>query len=769
MADRIVDPWGARTPYPRGGDWPIRVDENTEGPVDEWVQSACVLCSHGCALDIGVRDGRIVGVRGRGVDRVNHGRLGPKGLFGWQANNAPDRLLHPLVRRGGELQTASWDEAMSLIVERSQELLATRGSGALGFYTSGQLFLEDYYTLALVARGGIGTNHLDGNTRLCTATAGQSLKETFGCDGQPAGVHDIENCDTILHVGINTAETQTVLWMHELDRLRGPDPPRSVVIDPRQTESAREAEVHLAIRPGTNLAILNGLAQQLIETDRLDRGFIERHTIGFDALERTVSGYTPQRVAEICGIAADDVRRAAEIIGEAERLLTFVLQGVYQSHQATASACAFHNLQLVRGMTGGPGSGIWQMNGQPTAQNTRETGCNGDLPAFRNWQNEEHVAELAALWNVEPLQIPHWGPPTHAMEIFRYAEQGSIEFLWVSGTNPAVSLPELERIRSILSQNGLFLVVSDAFLSETARLADVVLPAALWGEKTGTFTNADRTVHLSDQAVAPPGEARPDMEIFLDYARRLDLRDKDGEPLVKWSTPEECFEAWKECTRGRPCDYTGLSYDKLRGGSGIQWPCNDAAPEGTERLYEDLTFPTFPDVCEDYGHDLATGATLSEADFKALRPDGRAVLKATEWTLPHEWARDEYPFALATGRTVYHFHTRTKTGRTPELQAAAPDAWVELSAADATRLNVAEGDLLRVSSPRGSVEAPARIGRLREGVIFIPFHYGYWDVGDDAGPDGRPRAANELTMTIWDPVSKQPQLKTGAVRVEKAR
>ena len=213
-------------------------------------------------------------------------------------------------------------------------------------------------------------------------------------------------------------------------------------------------------------------------------------------------------------------------------------------------------------------------------------------PRFRNWQNEEHVAELARLWNVEPDQIPHWGPPTHAMEIFRYAEQGSIEFLWVSGTNPAVSLPDLGRIRAILSQESLFLVVSDAFLTETARLADVVLPAALWGEKTGTFTNTDRTVHLSEKAVEPPGLARPDGEIFADYARRLGLKDKDGQPLVKWSTPEECFEAWKECTRGRPCDYTGLSYDRLRGGTGIQWPCNDDAPDGTERLYSDLAFPT---------------------------------------------------------------------------------------------------------------------------------------------------------------------------------
>jgi ferredoxin-nitrate reductase len=767
MADRIADPWGTRTPYPRGGEWPIRIDEHTDGPVERWVQSACVLCSHGCALDIGVRDGKIVGVRGRGVDRVNHGRLGPKGLYGWQANNAEDRLTRPLVRRDGELREASWDEAMDLVAERSRESLAAKGSGALGFYTTGQLFIEDYYTLALVARGGIGTNHLDGNTRLCTATAGQSLKETFGCDGQPSGVHDIEYCDTLLHVGINTAETQTVLWMHELDRLGGPDPPRSVVIDPRRTQSARESQVHLAIKPGTNLAALNGIAQQLIEKGWIDRQFVDLHTIGFDALEKTVASYTPERVARICGVPADDVRRAAEIIGEAEHLLTFVLQGVYQSHQATASACAANNVNLLRGMIGRPGCGILQMNGQPTAQNTRETGCNGDLPAFRNWQNQAHVAELAKLWNVEPAQIPHWGPPTHAMEIFRYAELGSIDFLWVIGTNPAVSMPELHRIRSILSRDELFLVVSDAFLSETARLADVVLPAALWGEKTGTFTNTDRTVHLSEQAVEPPGEARSDMEIFLDYARRLDLRDKDGQPLVKWSTPEECFEAWKECTRGRPCDYTGLSYDKLRGGSGIQWPCNDEAPDGTERLYQDLTFPTFPEICEDFGHDVQSGTTFSEAEFKAMNPQGRAILKAAEWTEPHEWAKEDYPFTLATGRTVYHFHTRTKTGRAPELHAAAPDAWAELNAADAERLGIAEGDSVRVESPRGAIEVPARLSGPREGVVFVPFHYGYWDVGDDAGPDGRPRAANELTMTIWDPVSKQPIFKTSAVRVEK--
>jgi len=251
-------------------------------------------------------------------------------------------------------------------------------------------------------------------------------------------------------------------------------------------------------------------------------------------------------------------------------------------------------MHIVRGMLGKPGCGVLQMNGQPTAQNTREAGADGDLAGFRNWSNDAHVEELAKVWNIDPMGIPHYSPPTHAMQIMRYVKDGSIRFLYVTATNPAVSMPELSRMRSILSQDRLFLVVQDIFLSETAQLADVVLPAATWGEKTGTFTNVDRTVHLSEKAVDPPGEARADFDILVDYARRLNLRDKDGAPLVKWSTPEEAFEGWKECSRGRPCDYTGLSYDKLRGGSGIQWPCNAEHPDGTERIYVDGKFWSGP-------------------------------------------------------------------------------------------------------------------------------------------------------------------------------
>jgi anaerobic selenocysteine-containing dehydrogenase len=314
----------------------------------------------------------------------------------------------------------------------------------------------------------------------------------------------------------------------------------------------------------------------------------------------------------------------------------------------------------------------------------------------------------------------------------------------------------------------LFLVVQDIFLSETAQLADVVLPAATWGEKTGTFTNVDRTVHLSEKAVEPPGEARSDLDIFVDYAHRLGLTDKDGEPLVKWRTPEDAFEAWKECTRGRPCDYTGITYDKLRGGSGIQWPCNDEHPDGTERIYVDGQFWAAPDYCESYGRDLVTGAPVEAQEYKALNPTGKAVIKAAEYLPPHEPPSEDFPYVLTTGRTLYHFHTRTKTGRARQLQDAAPEVWVEMSEEDATRHGWEEGDLLRVSTPRGRVEARLRVSGIRRGVLFLPFHYGYWDTDAGHAPDGENgRAANELTLTDWDPASKQPLFKTAAATVER--
>ncbi|MGY1691458.1 molybdopterin oxidoreductase family protein [Geodermatophilus sp. SYSU D01105] len=769
--DRIAEPWGSRTPYGPGETWPTRVDSYladglTEDDVDRWVQTASILHSNGDAYDMAVKDGRIVGVRGRAVDRVNHGRLGPKDLFGWQANNSPDRLTRPLVRRDGDLVECDWDTAMDAVAGRCRELLDERGPSSIAFYTTGQLFLEEYYTLGLIAHGGIGTNHVDGNTRLCTATAAAALKESFASDGQPGSYTDLDSADVICLYGHNMAETQTVLWTRVLDRLAGPNPPAIVCVDPRETPVARVATVHLAPRPGTNVMLMNALLHEIVANGWVDSGYVAAHAVGFEELEKRVEDYPPEVAAEVCDVPVAQIREAARLIGTAQRLVSTVLQGFYQSHQATAAAVQVNNVHIVRGMLGRPGCGLLQMNGQPTAQNTREAGADGDLPAFRNWSNEAHVADLARVWNVDPMDIPHYSPPTHIMQQLRYIEEGSIRFFYVTCTNPAVSLPELRRVRELLSQDRLFLVVQDIFLSETAQLADVVLPAATWGEKTGTFTNVDRTVHLSEKAVDPPGEARPDLDILIDFAHRLGLEDKDGAPLVKWTDPEGAFEGWKECSRGRPCDYTGLSYDKLRGGSGIQWPCTDEHPDGTERIYVDGQFWAEPSYCESYGRDLVTGAPLDETEYRALNPTGKAVLKAAEYLPPHELPSEQFPFQLITGRTLYHFHTRTKTGRAPQLQAAAPEVWVEMAASDAADRGWGEGDLLEVATPRGRVQGRLRISGIRPGVVFLPFHYGYWDEPGGSEPSGEGgRAANELTLTDWDACSKQPVFKTAAAAV----
>lgn len=767
--DRIADIWGARKPYPAGAPWPARVDRFLvdgvgDADVDRWVRSCCLLCSNGCGLEIAVADGRMVGVRGRAEDRVNHGRLGPKGLYGWQGQQR-DRLTTPLVRDRGVLVEADWDTAMSVVVDRSRALLKADGPLSHGFYTSGQLTIEEYYTLAVIGKGGIGTPHMDGNTRLCTATAAAAFGESFGMDGQPGSYADIDHCDALFLFGHNVAETQTVLWSRMLDRLDAPDPPRLVCVDPRRTKVAERATVHLPITNGTNLALMHALVHEVIARGHVDADYVDEHTVGMDRLEELTRRTTPAWAARICGVPAADIAAAAEIFGTSDRVVSTCSMGFYQSHQATAAACQVNNLHLLRGMLGRPGAGILQMNGQPSAQNNREAGCGPALPGFRNWANPEHVRELAELWNVDPRVIPHRAPPTHAMEMFRHVEQGSIGFLWIAGTNPMVSMPETARIRRILGGEQCFVVVSDGYRTATTELADVVLPAALWGEKTGTATNVDRTVHLFEQAVDPPGQARSDLAIWLDYARRLGLSDGDGAPLPAWDGPQQAFEAWQRCTVGRPVDYTGLSYGLLHDRGGIQWPCNTAAPGGTERLYADGRFPTTAQACETFGHDLATGAGATAGEFRALDAGGRAILKSTPYEPAYEVPDEAFPLRLTTGRTAYHWHTRTKTERAPELQEAAPAMWVEISAPDADRLGIAEGDVVTVTSRRGRIEAPARISGVREGVVFAPWHYGSSGDPDDVAST----AANELTLTAWDPVSKQPEFKVAAVRVERVR
>ncbi|PKS10757.1 hypothetical protein jhhlp_002514 [Lomentospora prolificans] len=759
--DSIEDIWGPRTPYRH--EWPTRVDHAYDEVPEKWVQSACVLCSNGCGLDIGVKGGKVVGVRGRATDRVNKGRLGPKGLNGWKAINSQDRLTHPLIRKNGRLERASWDEAMDLIVSKTKELAEHLTNHSIAFYTSGQLFLEEYYALALVGKAGLNTLHMDGNTRLCTASAAASMRESFGSDGQPGSYRDVDFTDCLFMVGHNVAATQTVLWSRILDRLDGPDPPSLIVVDPRLSDTARRATVHLSPKIGTNMALLNGIQHLMFKNGWINEEYVSRHVVGLDELRGVVETYNPEYVQDITGVPVKDLEKAAQILGTCKSLLSSALQGVYQSNQATASACQINNINLLRGLIGKQGSGILQMNGQPTAQNNREVGCDGEYPGFRNFQNPEHMQELARLWNIDPIKVPHWSEPTHVSTIMNFIKKGSIRMLWISGTNPLVSLPNLPNVREVLTQPELFVVCQDIYLTETAAISDVVLPAAQWAEKTGTFTNADRTVHISHKAVDPPGEARSDLDIFVDFATRMRFKDKDGNDLLPFRTPEEAFEAWKKISVGRPCDYSSLTYRKLTGGSGIQWPCNDEYPNGKERLFGDGKFFTDLDSCESYGHDLETGAPYSKLEYESMNPNGRAILKTCHYIEPREEPDEEYPLRLSTGRNVYQFHTRTKTGRT-DLQKASSEPEARISAADAKKYGVTDGENVVIRSRRGAVEMKVRIARTKEGQVFIPFHYGYFDC-----KDGRARAANELTIGYWDPVSKQPTFKAGAIKIEKIR
>jgi anaerobic selenocysteine-containing dehydrogenase len=584
----------------------------------------------------------------------------------------------------------------------------------------------------------------DGNTRLCTATAAAAMRESFGSDGQPGSYTDINYTECIFMVGHNMAATHTVLWSRVLDRLEGPSPPKLIVVDPRLSESARRATLHLAPRIGTNLALLNGIQHLMFKNGFIDSDYVSKHVVGLDDLGAAVEEYDPQTVEDITGVSVEQLQEAARIIGTTRSLLSTALQGVYQSNQATASACQINNINLLRGMIGKPGSGVLQMNGQPTAQNNREAGCDGEYPGFCNHQNPSHMAELARLWNIEPIQVPHWSEPMHIMNLLNYMEAGTVKMFWINCTNPLVSLPNLPRVRRVLTQPELFVVCQDIYMTETAAIADVVLPAAQWGEKTGCFTNVDRTVHISHKAVDPPGECKSDLDIFLDYAKRMEFKDKDGNDLIPWTESEQVFEAWKKMSAGGPCDYTGLSYERLTGGSGIQWPCNNQNPHGTERLYTDGVFFTGVEHCESFGHDLETGAPYSKDEYMRLNPAGRAILKACHYSAPMEEPDEEFPLRLSTGRNVYHFHTRTKTGRTP-LQKRCPEPEVRIHEADAARAGVSDGDMIIVQSRRGAVEMKCRVGRMGgPGHVFIPFHFGYWD-----STDGRARAANELTIGEW--------------------
>jgi assimilatory nitrate reductase catalytic subunit len=686
---------------------------------DHWVATTCGYCSVGCGLEIGVKNGRAVASRPLASHPVNRGKLCPKGLSEHYTIDAENRAHYPLLRHNGTLRRVSWSEALDTMVERFRGIQERHGRQAIAVLSTGQLVTEEFYTLGKLVQLGFGTSNYDGNTTLCMASAVSGYKASFGSDGPPGAYDDLEKADVVLLVGANLADNHPILCQY-LDQ----NPRRTLIVaDPRVSKTAMMADLHLPLKPRSDLALANGIAYILIRHGLIDRGYIERHTTGFEELARFLEAYPPERVSEITGLSQELLYKTAFLYGRARAGFIGWTMGVNHSTLGTATVSALCNLALLTGNIGRPGAAPFSITGQSNAMGTRESGFTSSMPGYRKFDDPADRRELAALWGIDEERLPARRGLAYP-DIVEAALHGNVRGLWIIATNPLVSFPNHDVLRQALS-NLEFLVVQDGYHpTPTTELADLVLPAAIWGEKEGTYTNSERRVSKVNRAVAPPGEARPDFEIFLDLAERLGCRE---ELFPVWSTPEDAFNEWRSVSRGRLCDYSGISYRLLAEQGAVQWPLPEGG-EASPRLYADGRFQT---------------------------PDGRARLIASHWEpFPEQPLRD-YPFILNTGRTVEHWHTGTKTRAVPILDELSPRAWLEMNPRDAGRLNLHSYDRVDVISQRGRVRGVEL--RLTEivapGQVFMPFHFAETNV-------------NQATQSAFDPISREPNYKQCAVRVE---
>lgn len=690
---------------------------------DRWVNTTCGYCSVGCGLSIGVKDGRAVAVRGNTEHGVNLGKLCPKGLSEHYTIEASNRARYPLLRKNGRLERVGWEEALATMAERFRGVQHKFGPNAVGVLSTGQLVTEEFYTLGKLVQLGLGTRNYDGNTTLCMACAVSGYKRSFGSDGPPGAYEDLAMADVIFLIGANIADNQPILCQRfESNRSK-----TLIVADPRVTKTAMMADIYLPLKPRSDLALINGLIHLLIDRDWVDHQYIAQHTTGFEALETSVRKYTPEYVAQITGLNAEQIFRTAWLYGHADAPFIGWTMGVNHSTKGTETVNAINNLALIRGKVGRPGASPFSITGQCNAMGTREAGFTSSLPGYRKFESAQEREELAAIWGVPVERVPSSRGMAYP-DIVEAALARKIRGLWVIATNPIVSFPNLDVLTQSLEALE-FLVVQDGFHpTPTSELADLVLPAAIWGEKEGTYTNSERRVSKVNRAVDPPGEARCDFDIFLALAEQLGCRD---ELFLGWTEPRHAFEEWKQVSSGRLCDYSGMSYELIEKSGGIQWPFPVGSTEAkTTRLYADGKFPT---------------------------EDGKARLIPVEWEPFPEQPNARFPLVLNTGRTVEHWHTRTKTGQVPILERMSPNAWLEMNPRDAQALHLKPHDRVDVVSSRGRVEGvELRVTEIiAPGQVFMPFHFAETNV-------------NRATQSAFDPISREPNYKQCAVRVEKS-
>jgi assimilatory nitrate reductase catalytic subunit len=718
-------------------------------------RSTCPYCGVGCGVLIESDGTQITGVRGDPDHPANFGRLCTKGstlhLTASPAVTAATRLLQPGLRaaRGGPVRPLDWDSALDTAADRIADVVRRHGPDAIGLYLSGQLLTEDYYVFNKLAKGLLGTNNVDTNSRLCMSSAVAGYKRTLGADAPPCSYEDVADADTVFITGSNTAWAHPILFRRLEDARRARPQQRWIVVDVRRTETADTADLFLQILPGTDVALYHGMLHVLLAEGLTDPAYIAAHTRDFEALRQTVQAWTPQAAARVCGIAADDLIQAARWFGQAGRrgggaTLSLYCQGLNQSSAGTDKNAALINLHLATGQIGRPGAGPFSLTGQPNAMGGREVGgLSNLLSAHRDLANPQHRAEVAALWGLPDVPA---APGKSAIEMFQAAADGEIKLLWIVCTNPAQSLPDQATVHRAL-QRAEFVIVQDAFATTaTAAHADLLLPATTWGEKIGTVTNSERRISLVRPAVPAPGQARHDWCIGVNVARRIEARLPErlhGQPtLFPYDSAESVWNEHRESTRGRDLDITGLSWAMLEQDGPQQWPLPTGATAGAVRLYTDGVFPT---------------------------ADGRARFSAADYRPVAEPCDAQYPFALTTGRLRDQWHGMSRTGTLGRLFGHVAEPVVALNPLDVERLGLEDGTLVQVRSRRGSVVLPLQTSdTVAPAQAWIPMHWGEEVLGG-SDAHGQPRhGVNGVTQPARCPTSKQPELKHAAVQITPA-
>jgi assimilatory nitrate reductase catalytic subunit len=705
---------------PPGTRWRVGWPEATHLP-EALVPTHCSFCGVQCGMYLRVGDGQVTGVEPRDFPH-NRGSLCPKGIVAYQQVNHPDRLTYPMVRRGGKggkLERSTWDEALEYVARRWQEIQARHGRDAVAVYSGSSMTNEKCYLLGKFARVGLGTRHIDYNGRLCMSSAAGAYSKAFGIDRAPLPMTDFALAQCLLVVGSNVSECFPIV-MQWLWRARD-NGARLIVLDPRETAIARTADLWLPVRPGTDIAVLNAMLRLIIRDGLVDEEYVRERTTGWDATRAAVEPYTPEEAERIAGVPAERIVAAARLYGRASPSLILHARGIEHSTHGVNNCLACINLALARGQVGRPGGGAATLTGQGNGQGGREVGQKASqLPGYRHIDVPEDREYVAGVWGIPVEEMPWEGAA--ATEMVHLMAGGEIKSCLVICSNLMVSLPNIAVVEHALN-NLDPLVVIDFFLSETAELADVVLPGSVWCEDEGTTTNLEGRVIKINPAVQPPGEARRDWEIITDLAQRLGRGQ-----FFPYRSAREIWDELRLASKGGVSDYYGITWEKIDAQGGVFWPCPSEEHPGTPRLFT-----------ERFGH-----------------PDGKARFFAIEYTPPAEEPGGDFPFRLTSGRVVYHYLSGNQTRRLGFLNSQAPEPWVEIHPRAAERLGIRNEDRVRVRTPRGAMELKALVVRtIRPDTLFIPFHYGHR------------QAVNQLTNPAVEPTVKIPEYKACAAALER--